>query len=291
MPVTSNDLCTGRGNPRNNTSVRWVASTAVAPGNLMYQTSTGTDLPASSFTFLADIAATQKAFKAVFRGVSETKRITGQTTAGTDLTDGGIKVAGEFTMACSALGTAVIPGQFVGPESNGGTALYPSTVVVCDESCAIGVVTTHAAVGVTELTFQLLPTITSGGSPGAGAPNYQIQVTPTSLTTSATLTGAQLLTGLLVSVQGASGAATYTLPTGTLMDAAVPANFPLNGSFDFSLINNSTTSGETATLAAGSGFTLVGNPATTIATAATRSSVRLRARRTAAATWVCYVIG
>lgn len=294
MPVTNLAGCTGRGNPLNNTSARYPASTAIPVGTFLYQDSAGLDQPATAFTYVSsNLAQTQRNFKAVFRGVYSGKRIAGQTTAGTDKQDEPIYTAGEFTAACSALGTAVVPGQFVGLAANGGgTALLGNTVAICTEDCAIGVVTEHAAVGLTELTFNLIDTVTTGGSNFSGAyPGFGVQQDPTALTTSATLTGAQLLTGLLTASQGASGAATYTLPTGTLMDGAVGANFPINGFFDFSLVNISTTAGETATLAAGSGFTIVGNPATTIATAATRSSVRLRARRTAANTWIAYVIG
>jgi len=195
-------------------------------------------------------------------------------------------------MSCAALAAAVYPGAFVGPDDNGdGNALLPSQVIVCTEDCAIGKVTRHAASGDTSLTFELLPTLTTGSSLKDSVPGYAIQGAPTAKTTSATLTAAELLTGIITAAQGASGAATYTLPTGTLMDAALPANFPVNGSFEFSLVNISTTGGETATLAAGTGFTIVGNAGTTIATAQTRSSVRIRCRKTAANTFVAYVVG
>lgn len=107
-----------------------------------------------------------------------------------------------------------------------------------------------------------------------GAPNAQ--------TVSATLTAANLQAGIITVSQGASGASTLTLPLGTAMDTAFP-NAVVNSAFDFSIANISVTSGETATVAAATGFTIVGE-----ATMAITTSGRFRARKTGTGTWVLY---
>lgn len=116
------------------------------------------------------------------------------------------------------------------------------------------------------------------------------QSTPIALTTSATLTAAQLAVGLLTANQGGGATATYTLPTGALMDAAF-ANFRNDSSFEFSLVNISTVAAEDVTIAAGTGWTLVGNATVNSNDAATSiSSGRFRARKTGVATWTLYRI-
>lgn len=107
-----------------------------------------------------------------------------------------------------------------------------------------------------------------------GAPNAQ--------TVSATLTAANLQTGIITVSQGASGGSTLTLPLGTAMDTAFPLA-AVNSAFDFSITNISVTSGETATLAAATGFTIVGQATVPITT-----SGRFRARKTGTGTWVAY---
>ena len=107
------------------------------------------------------------------------------------------------------------------------------------------------------------------------------QPAPTALAASATLTIAQLLTGIVTT--SGTAAITLTLPTGTLTDAGVtgPA-LPVNGCFDWTVINTGTGSGA-VTLAAGTGHTIVGSTAVAIAT-----SAGFRTRKTAANTFVTY---
>ena len=114
------------------------------------------------------------------------------------------------------------------------------------------------------------------------------QATPATATVTATLTAAQLGTGILTVNQAGGAACTLTLPTGTLMDATF-TNMQNNASFDFSVINVSTVDAEDATLAVDTGWTLVGNVTVAANSAVTTiSSARFRARRTATATWVLY---
>lgn len=138
-----------------------------------------------------------------------------------------------------------------------------------------------------------LPVSGGGYQVGDGNANeieFTPQSAPVALTTSATLTAAQLAVGLLTANQGAAGTATYTLPTGVLMDAAFP-NVRVDTAFDFAVVNISTNAAESVTVAAGTGFTVVGNMGIAANNAATsQSTAHFRARRTAANTWVLYRI-
>ena len=110
---------------------------------------------------------------------------------------------------------------------------------------------------------------------------FDQQPTPTALSATATLTIAQLLTGIVTT--SGTVAIALTLPTGTLCDAGVtgPA-LPVNGCFDWTVINTGTSSGA-VTVAAGTGHTLVGSATVAIAT-----SAGFRTRKTAANTFVSY---
>ena len=114
-----------------------------------------------------------------------------------------------------------------------------------------------------------------------GKGDFDQQPTPTAKAASATLTIAELLT-LIVTTSG-TAAITLTLPTGTLSDAGVSAPaLPLNGCFDWTVINTGTSAGA-VTLAAGTGHTIVGATAVAIGT-----SAGFRTRKTAANTFVTY---
>ncbi len=110
------------------------------------------------------------------------------------------------------------------------------------------------------------------------------QPTPTSLSATATLTIAQLLT-LIINATGTT-AKNFTLPTGTLTDAGILGGaLAVGQAFEWYLINTGTSSG-TATLLAGTGHTIVGAALTAIGT-----SSRWFTRKTAANTFVTYRIG
>ena len=105
------------------------------------------------------------------------------------------------------------------------------------------------------------------------------QTTPTALTAAATLTPAQLATGI-VTYTGA--AAAVTVPLATDIDSAFTSMKP-NSSFDFSIINIGGTNA--ATVTANTGCTLVG-----VAAVAANSSCVWRVRKTGTATYVFYRI-
>lgn len=116
-----------------------------------------------------------------------------------------------------------------------------------------------------------------------------VQGAPTALTTSATLTAAQLLSGILTANQGAAGAAAYELPLAADLEAALPGDFGDDDSFEFSLINISTVGAEDATITTNTGWTLVGSMAVQSNDADTsKSAGRFRVRRTASGAYTLY---
>jgi hypothetical protein len=107
---------------------------------------------------------------------------------------------------------------------------------------------------------------------------WQYAPAPTTKSTTATLTAAEVATGILV----ASGATyTVTLPAGSALDTQFSGVPAVNIGFDFSVIN---TGAGTITIAVGaSGMTSVGT-----LTVTTGVSARFRLRRTAANTYILY---
>ena len=83
-----------------------------------------------------------------------------------------------------------------------------------------------------------------------------VQATQQTATSTATLTAAQITGGILVGSPSTS-AATYTLPTATLIDATM-TNAKTNSTFDLTVINLGTSTG-LITVAVGTGITAVGN--------------------------------
>lgn len=103
-----------------------------------------------------------------------------------------------------------------------------------------------------------------------------IQGAPAAVNATATLTIANLQTGIITSTSAA--AVTATLPTGTLSDAG--ADLSVDEAFDWSVIN---TGPNTVTISAGTDHTVVG-----LMTVATATAGRFRTRKTAANTFVTY---
>lgn len=141
--------------------------------------------------------------------------------------------------------------------------------------------------------------LTGGAKTGSGIAGSVIQrgvslVTqgaPTAKTVSATLTAAEVVTGIITVNQGAAGASAQQLPLATDMDAAIP-DAAAGDAFDFSVINISTVDAEDASVTTNTGWTLVGNmdvPAYSAA-GSLNSSGRFRARKTGTGAWVLYRI-
>jgi len=115
----------------------------------------------------------------------------------------------------------------------------------------------------------------------------------TAKTTSATLTIAEMLTRKITGTHTAGATQTYTLPTATLMDAALPS-MHIDESFEWSLINLSAAAADTITLAVGTNHTIVGNTIVQSAHATTGAlygnSARFETQKTATNTYVTYRI-
>ncbi len=108
--------------------------------------------------------------------------------------------------------------------------------------------------------------LTPGAKSGTGvvgvirvADTLSRKVVVTAMTTTATISVAALRGGMITANQGAAGAATYTMPTGTVMDAAMPADFAAGDSFDFTITNISTNAAEDVTVAGDTGMVAKGN--------------------------------
>lgn len=119
------------------------------------------------------------------------------------------------------------------------------------------------------------------------------QGAPTALTTAATVTIAQLLTGIITGTHTAGATQAYTLPTGT--DTDTGTTFQTNEAFDWVLINLSAAAADTITVTANTAHTVVGNMIVQSAHATTGgiygSSGVFRTRKTAANTFITYRIG
>ena len=135
-----------------------------------------------------------------------------------------------------------------------------------------------------------LPGVGGGYQVGDGNIN-EIQLgaiaAPATATSTATLTAAQLLTGMILGSPGTS-AATYTLPTVTLLEATLANATKVGASFDFNVINVNGSSSGVITIGAGTGWTIVGL-ATVVATAGTAQ--QFRARKTGDGAWSLYRLG
>lgn len=104
----------------------------------------------------------------------------------------------------------------------------------------------------------------AGGTAGVAGFVYNrssvsFKTTVTAMTTTATITGAAILGGLITANQGAAGAATYTMPAGTVFGPLLPASFAVGDTVQFSITNLSTVAAEDVTVAGASGMVAKGN--------------------------------
>lgn len=121
-----------------------------------------------------------------------------------------------------------------------------------------------------------------------GPINARDQQAPITQTTSVTALSTDLINGIVVYTNTTGATVTYTLPTGTLLDAA--AGLGINQGFEWSIINTSSTA-NTVTLGAGSGHTIVGDAITQGQSQATGGNgSRWFTRKTAANTFITYRI-
>ena len=114
------------------------------------------------------------------------------------------------------------------------------------------------------------------------------QAAPQTATVTATLTVAQVTGGLLVATPGGA-TASYTLPTGTLLDAQM-TNMKVNSTFELTIVNVTSATG-VITIVAGTGITLVGTATIGLSAAASTSPAGVAQflfRKTADAAYTVY---
>ena len=89
--------------------------------------------------------------------------------------------------------------------------------------------------------------------------------TPLSVDATATLSAAQVTSGILLVGSGATTAQTYTLPSAALIEAVV-SSAKVGSTFDLFVVNLGTSSGTAAlAMGTGTGFSNGGNATTTVA--------------------------
>ena len=109
---------------------------------------------------------------------------------------------------------------------------------------------------------------------------------PATATSSATLTAAQVLSGILLGSPGSS-AASYALPTVADLEVAL-SSAKVGSTFNLSVVNVDGSGSGVITLTAGTGWTLVG----LMTVAATAGTAQMfRARKTGDGAWTLYRIG
>jgi hypothetical protein len=107
------------------------------------------------------------------------------------------------------------------------------------------------------------------------------QVAPAAKTVTATLTADEVLTRVIQANPGGAAAATYTMPTGTNMQAALGVDFAVDDAFEFTVNNISTAATETVTMAGNTGMTAIGSMTIAANSAVATNSVALfRVRKT-----------
>lgn len=198
---------------------------------------------------------------------------------------GGVgKVVGGAGQGTGAGGAAQVTGgaSGTGATGNGGVATVAGGAAASTNGNGGNVVLTPGALAGSGI----------AGNTRLGGVVAINQPTPTAKTTAATLTIAELKTKILTGEHTAGATQAYTLPTGTLVDAAL--QFSDDDAFDWSLINISAAAADTVTVTAGADHTIVGNPIVQSAHASTGgiygNSSLWRTRKTTANTYVTYRI-
>jgi hypothetical protein len=120
------------------------------------------------------------------------------------------------------------------------------------------------------------------GDGNVGEAQLFVQGAPTAVAAAATMTSAELANGLFV-FNGSAG--NLTLPTVALVESDISSASKVNAAFDFIVINADASGSDAVTLAAGTGWTLVGTAAVSAGT-----SAQFRARKTGDGAWTAYRI-
>lgn len=216
----------------------------------------------------------------------------------TNATGGAASLTGGQAQGTGSGATASVVGGASGAggaTGNGGAALVTGGASVATNGAGGNVTVAGGASTGTGAgsSITLTPGAVSTGAAGGVISRGLVvrsQPAPTALSGAATLTAAQLLTGILVSTTNAGAGVSYQMPTGTDLQTALPADFTTNDdSFDFYIINASTNAADIITLTVNTDVTIVGQATVQANNAATTSpSSHWRVRRTGAHVFVVY---
>lgn len=118
------------------------------------------------------------------------------------------------------------------------------------------------------------------------------QGAPTAETGAATITIADILTGIVTLTHTVGSDVALTLDTGSAMDTGMPTGMSTDQYIDWTIINLSAAAADTGTVTASSGHTVVGVMVVQSAHSSTGglygNAARFRSRRTATNTWITY---
>ena len=138
-----------------------------------------------------------------------------------------------------------------------------------------------------------LPAVGGGRQYGDGNLNEVVlgsAPAPATMTSTASITAAQLATGIILGSPGGS-AASYTLPTVALLEALL-VNAKTGSTFDFSVINVDGSGSGVITILTATGWTIGSSGTQGLMTidAVAGTTQMYRARKTGAAAWALYRI-
>lgn len=210
--------------------------------------------------------------------------VTGGASLATNGAGGAASVTGGAGAGTGAGGAAALTGgsSGAGATGNGGTASVVGGAAASTNGNGGNVILTPGALAGTGVAGMVV----------ANGVVVSDQAAPNAQTTVVTLTAANLLTGIITGTHAAGADQAYTLPTGTLLDAAV--QMAADEAFEWSLINLSAAAADTVTVTAGVDHTVVGVMVVQSAHATTGglygNAARFRTRKTAANVFVTYRI-
>ena len=227
----------------------------------------------------------------------------GGSAAGTNYTGGAVSVTGGAGKGTGAGGAATLASGAAGATGAGGAVSITSAAGGATSGNG-GAINITSGAGTAGNGSGGVIAITAGVKHGSGKDGMirmvgreATRVTVTAKTTAATLTIAELLTGVLTGTHTAGATQAYTLPTGTLMSAGCACAD--GDGFEWSLINLSAAAADSITVTAGDDHTIVGNAIVISAHASTGGAItsqgvassRWYSRKTTGNTWVTYRIG
>lgn len=211
---------------------------------------------------------------------------------------GGVsKIVGGAGQGSAAGGAAQVTGGAAGATGAGGAAVIAGAAGGATSGTG-GAASLSAGAGTNGNANGGSVTVTAGAKNGSGLDGLILLRSPVSrkgvvatMTDTATIAMASILAGTVKCTPTA--AATYTMPTGAVIAAALPADFTTGDSLDFALVNVATNDTFDITVAtAASGTTMYGNLAVEANSATTKFAFgNFRIICTGAATYDVYRFG